>query len=148
MESADLVFEIASHSHPVEVSGGVPKAFLGSHVCHLSMSDVYDFTSNVVSFMGCFIENIWTVSTVILLCFKEKFIDEDRTKVIGVLVDDVKESICSWSLAKRVVPFAFEVLREQEGANIKGSGGLVRKRVIISDRSVWDWEVFIRGYMV
>ena len=89
MASADIVFEIASHGHPVEVSGGVLKAFLGSHACHLFVSNEEDFASNVVSFMGCFIGNIWTVSTVILPSFKKKSIDENPTRVAGVLADDV-----------------------------------------------------------
>ena len=58
MASADVVFEIASHAHPVEVSGGVPKAFLGSHVCHLFMGSAENFVSDVVFFMGCFKGNI------------------------------------------------------------------------------------------
>ena len=57
MALADVVFEIASHGHPVEVSRGVLKAFLGSHVCHLLMSDAKDFASDVVSFIDCFIGN-------------------------------------------------------------------------------------------
>ena len=73
--SADIVFEIASHRHPVEVSGGVLKAFLGSHVGHLFMGDAKDFTSDVVSFKGYFIGNIWIVSTVILPSFKMKSVN-------------------------------------------------------------------------
>ena len=52
--SADVVFEVASHGHTVEVSRGVLRAFLGSHVCHLFMSDAKNFASDVVSFMACF----------------------------------------------------------------------------------------------
>ena len=43
-----------------------------------------------------------------------------------------------------VVPFAFEMLRELKGTNIKGSGGLVREGVIIIDRGIRDREVFFR----
>ena len=71
----DVVFEIASHGPSVEVSGGVLKAFLCSHVCHLFMGDAKDFVSDVVSFMGCFIGTIWTVSTVILPSFKKKSVN-------------------------------------------------------------------------
>ena len=73
--SADIVFEIVSHGHPVEVSGGVLKAFLDSDVCHLFMCDAKNFASDVVVFMGCFIGNIWTVSTVILPSFKKKSVN-------------------------------------------------------------------------
>ena len=43
-----------------------------------------------------------------------------------------------------MVPFAFEVLSELKGTNIKGSGGLVRERVIIIDRGIGDRKVFIK----
>ena len=145
---AEVVFEIVSHSHPVEMSGGVLKAFLGSHVCHLFMSDAKDFASDIVSFMGCFIGNIWTVSTVILPSFKKKSINQNPTRMFGVLADNVKERICSCSFSEGVVPFAFEVLRELKGTNIEGSGGLVSERVIVIDRGVNDRKVFVRGYMV
>ena len=146
--SADIVFEIASHGHPVEVSGGVLKAFLGFNLCHLFMSDVKDFASDIISFMGCFIGNIWTVSTVILPSFKKQSIDENPTRVVGVLVDDVKERVCTCSLAKGVVPFAFEMLGELEGTNIESSGGLVWQMVIVINRGFRDRKVFIGGYMV
>ena len=121
MASADIVFEIASHSHSVDVSGGVLKAFLGSHVCHLFMSDAKDLASDVVSFTGRFIRNIWTVTTVILPSFKKKSIDENPTREVGVLADDVKERICSGSLSECMIPFPFGVLRELKGRNIEGS---------------------------
>ena len=73
--SADILFEIVSDSHLVEMSGGLLKAFLGSHVCHLFMSDAKDFASDVVSFIDCFIGNIWTVSTVILPSFKKESVN-------------------------------------------------------------------------
>ena len=69
MASTDIVFEIVSHCHPVEIVRGVIETFLGSHVCHLFVSNVKDFASDIVSFMGCFIEHIWTVSTVIFPLF-------------------------------------------------------------------------------
>ena len=76
MASANVVFEIVSHCHPVEVARGVFETFLDSHVCHLFVGNAKDFASDIVSFMGCFIGNIWTVSTVILPCFKTESIDE------------------------------------------------------------------------
>ena len=112
------------------------------------MGDVKNFASDVVSFMGCFIGNIWTVSTVILPSFKKNSIDENPTWVVGVLVDDDKERISSCSLAKGIVPFSLEVLRQLKGTNIKSSGGLVREGVIVINRGIRDRKVFIRGFMV
>ena len=142
--SANIVFEICSHCHPVEVARGVFETFLGSHVCHLFMGNAKNFASDVLSFVRCFIGNIWTVSTVILPSFKKKSVDENPTRMVGVLADDVKERIGGCSLSEGVVPFAFEVLSELKGANIKGSGGLVRERVIVIDRGIRDRKVFIR----
>ena len=68
--------------------------------------------------------------------------------MVRVLVDDVKERICSCSFSKGIVPFAFEVLRQLKGTNIESSGGLVREGVIVIDRGIRDRKVFIRGYMV
>ena len=104
--------------------------------------------SAVISFMGCFIGNIWTVSTVILSSSKKKSVNQDPTRMVGVLADDVKERICSCSFSEGVVPFAFEVLRELKGTNIEGSAGLVRERVIVIDKGVRDRKVFVWGYMV
>ena len=142
--SANLVFEICSHCHPVEVVRGVCQTFLGSHVCHLSMSNAKDFASDVIPFVGCIIGNIWTVSSVILPSFKKKSIDENPTRMVGVLADNVKERIGGCSLSQGVVQFAFEVLRELKGTNIKGSEGLVREGVMIIDRGIRDRKVFIR----
>ena len=64
--------------------------------------------------------------------------------MVGVLADDVKERIRGCSLSESVVPFAFEVLSELKGTNIKGSGGLVREGVIVIDRGIRDREVFVR----
>ena len=123
MASANIVLEICSHCHPVEVARGVFETFLGSHVCHLFMSNAKDFASDIVSFVGCFIGNIWRVSTVILPSFKKKSINENPTRMVGVLADDVKEGIGGCSLSQGVVPFAFEVLSELNGMNIKSSVG-------------------------
>ena len=71
--------------------------------------------------MGCFIGNIWTVSTVILPSFKKKSINNDPAGVVGVLADDIKERIRGRSFPETVVLFSFEVLGELEGTNIKGS---------------------------
>ena len=71
MASADIDLKLGSYSHPVEVSGDIFKAFLCSHVCHLFMGDAKNSASEIGSFMGCFIGNIWTVSTVILPSFKK-----------------------------------------------------------------------------
>ena len=108
------------------------------------MGNAQDFASDIVSFVGCFIGNIWTVSTVILPSFKKKSIDENPTRVVGVLSYDVKKRISGCSLSGSVVPFASEVLSELKGTNIKGSGGLVRERIIIIDRGIRDRKVFFR----
>ena len=73
--SAKVVFEIISHCHPVEVARGILETLLGSHVCHLFMGNAKDFAFDVISFVSCFIGNIWTVSTVILPSFKKKSIN-------------------------------------------------------------------------
>ena len=115
---------------------------------HWFVGNAKDSASDIVSFVGCFIGNICAVSTVILPSFKKKSIDENPTRMVGVLADDGKERICCCSLSEGVVTFAFEVLSELKGANIKGSGGLVRERVIVIDRGIRDREVFVRGYVV
>ena len=121
MASANEVFEIGSHYHLSEVARGVFETFLGSHGCHLFMGNAKDFAFDVVSFVGCFIGNIWTVSTVILPWFKKKSIDESPTRVVGVLAKYVKERIGGCCCSKGVVPFAFEVLSKLQCTNIKGS---------------------------
>ena len=112
------------------------------------MSNAKDCPSDIVSFVGCFIENIWTVSTVILPSFEKKSIDPNSTRMVGVLADDVKERIGGRSLSEGVVPFAFEMLSELKGTNIKGSGWLVRERGIVMDRGIRDGKVFIWFHMV
>ena len=112
------------------------------------MSHAKNFASDVISFVGCFIGNIWTVSTVILPSFKKKSIDKNSTGVVGILTDYVKERIGGCSFSEGVVLFAFEVLSELKVMNIKGPGGLVREGVIIIERGIRDREVFLRRYMV
>ena len=148
MASANIGFEIGSHCHPVEVARGVFETFLCSHVCHLFMGNAKNFASDIVSFVACFIGYIWTVTTVIRPSFTKYFIDENPTRVVGVLADYVKERIGGCSLPEGVVPFGFEVLSELKGMNIKGSGGLVRGRVIVIDRGIMDGKVFIWLHMV
>ena len=121
MTSADKVHEIVSHGHPVEVLGGVFEAFLCSHVCHLLVRNPDNFGPDVVSCIGCFIGNIWTVSTVILPSFKKKSINNDPAGVVGLLADNIKERIRGSRFPETSVRFAFEVLGELEGANIEGS---------------------------
>ena len=143
MASANIVFEIGSHCPPVEMARGVFETFLGSHVCHVFMVNEKDFACDVISFVSCFIGNIWTVLTVILPSFKKKSIDENSTRVVGVLADYIKERICGCRFSEGVVPVAFEVLRELKSRNITGSRGLVMERVIVIDRGIRDGKVFI-----
>ena len=84
--SANIVFEMVPHSHPVEVVGGVFEAFLCSHVCHLFVGNSDDFAPDVISFIGCFIGNIWTVSTVILPSFEKKSINNYPAGVVWFLL--------------------------------------------------------------
>ena len=77
-----------------------------------------------------------------------KSIDKHPTKVVRVLDDNVKERICSCSLSKGVVPFAFEMLRKLKDTNIECSAGLVWEWVIVIDIGVRDRKIFIRGFMV
>ena len=127
---------------------GVFEKFLGSHVCQLFVGNAKDFGSDIVSIVSYFMGKIWTVSTVILPSFKKESIDENSTKVLGVLADYVKDRIGGCSFSEGMVPFAFEVLSELKGTNLKGSRGFVRKRVIIIERGIRDRKVFIRRYMV
>ena len=108
------------------------------------MSYAKDFASDIVSFVGCFIGNRWTVSAVILPSFKKKSIAENPTRVVGVLADYVKERIGGCSFSEGVVPFAFGVLSELKGTNIKASRGLVREGFIVIDWGIRDWKVFSR----
>ena len=80
--------------------------------------------------------------------FKKKSIDENPTRVVGVLAEYVKEGIGGCSFSEGVVPLAFEVLSELKGTNIEGPRELVRERVIIIDRGIRDRKFFIRRYMV
>ena len=68
--------------------------------------------------------------------------------MVGVLVDDVKERICSCSFSKGIVSFAYQGLRELKGTNIMGCEGFVRQGVIIIDKDIGDRKVLARGYMV
>jgi len=56
--------------------------------------------------------------------------------MVGVLADDVIERIRGCGFSKAVRPLAFEVPGELKGTNIKGSGGLVRERVIVIARGI------------
>jgi len=117
--SANIVFEITSHRHPIEMFGGVFGAFVCSHVGHLFMGDSNDFAPDVGSFIGSLIDHLWTVSTVMLPSFKKKSVDENPTRMVGVLADDVIERIRGCGLSKAVIPLAFELLGELEGTNIR-----------------------------
>jgi len=68
----------------------------------------------------------------------KKSVNEYPTRMVGVLADDVIERIRGCGFSKALIPLAFEVLGELEGANIKGSGGLVRETVIVIDRGIRD----------
>jgi len=74
--SADIISKIVSHREPVEVSGGVLVTLLGSHVCHQFMGKENNFASYVVSLVGGFIRDIWTISVVILPSFDQNSVTE------------------------------------------------------------------------
>jgi len=59
--------------------------------------------------------------------------------MVGVLADNIKERIRGCGFSKAVISLAFAVLGELEGVNIKGSGWLVRERIIVIDRGIRDW---------
>ena len=101
-----MVFEIVLHGHPLEVFGGIFEAFLGTHVCHLFVDNSYNFAPDVVFCIGCFIGNIWTVSTVMFPSFKKKSINNDPAGVVGILADDIKERIRGSSFPETVIPFS------------------------------------------
>ena len=121
MISANIALEMVSHSHPADVLGDVFEALLCSHVCHVFVCNPDNFAHDVVSCIGCFMGNIWTVSTVILPSFKKKSINNFPAGVVCVFVDNIKKSIRGRSFDETVVPFSFEMLQELEGANIEGS---------------------------
>jgi len=102
------------------------------------MGDSNDFTPDVSSFIGCFIENIWTILTVILPSFKKKSVHKDPTGMVGVLADDVLERIRGCGFSQSVIPVAFEMLGELQGANITSSRGALGERVIVIDEGVRD----------
>ena len=86
---ADIVFEIISSCHPAEVARGIVKPFLGSHLWYVFMCNAKDLTTDIVSYVGCFMENIWRVSTVILPSFKNKSIKENPAGVVEFLADNI-----------------------------------------------------------
>ena len=139
MASADIVFEIASHREPIEVSGGVFVALRGSHVCHLFMGDLDNFGSYVVSLVCRFIRNIWTISIVIFPPFDQNSIIENPIRVVTVLADNFEEGIRLGSDSNAVVPLPFEVAGKLKGANIKCSGWFIREWILIVHRGVWSW---------
>ena len=77
---------------------------------HLFVGNPDNFAPDVVSFIGCFIENIWTVSTVILPSFKKKSINNDPAWVVGIVADNIIERIGGGSFPETIIPFPFEVL--------------------------------------
>jgi len=57
------------------------------------MGDSDDLAPDIGSFIGCFIGNTWTVSTVILPSLKKKSDNQNPIRMVEVLADDVKERI-------------------------------------------------------
>ena len=90
--------------------GGVFEAFVCSHVGHLFIGNSNDFAPHVGSFIGCFIGNIWTLSTVILPSFEKRSVTKDLTEMVGVVADNVIERIRGCGISKAVIPLALEVL--------------------------------------
>jgi len=58
--------------------------------------------------------------------------------MVGVLADYVIERIRGCGSSKAVIPLVFAVLGELQSPSNKGSGGLVRERVIVIDRGMRD----------
>jgi len=56
--SGNILFEITSHRHSIEMFRGVFEAFMHSHVGHLFMGNANDFAPDVGFFIGCFIGKI------------------------------------------------------------------------------------------
>ena len=97
------------------------------------------FAPEVGFFIGCFIENIWIFSTVILPSFKKRSGKKEPTGMVWVSAEGAIERIRGSGFLKAFIPLAFVVLGELEGTSIKGSGGLVRERVIVIDKGISDW---------
>ena len=74
------------------------------------MGDSNDLAPDVGSFLGSFMGNILTVSTVILPSFKKKSVNKDPTRMVGALADDVEERVGGGGFSKTVKPLAFNVL--------------------------------------
>jgi len=134
----NIVLEITSHRHLIEMFGGVFEAFVCSHIGYLCMGDLNDIDCDVGSFIDGFIGKITTVWTIIVSSLWKKSANKDPTRIVGVLADDVIERIKGCGISKAIIQRAFEVLGELEGANIMGAGGLVRERVIVIDRGIRD----------
>jgi len=137
--SANIVFQITSHRHPMGIFGRVSQAFVYSHMGHSFMGDLNDLAPGGASIIGCFIGVIWTVSTVIPPFFKKKSVNKDPTRMVGVLADNVIKRISGSGFSKAVILVAFQLLGELERANIEGSGGLDRERVIVINSGIRDW---------
>jgi len=105
--SANIVFGMTSHRHPIEMLGAVFEAFVCSHMGHLFMSYSNDFAPDIGFFIACFIGNRWRVSTVIHPASKKKSVNKDPTRMVGVLADNVKEGIRGGGFSKAVIPLAF-----------------------------------------
>ena len=110
MKSANTDFEITSQRRSIEMFGDVFEAFVCSHVGHLFMSHWNDFTPDVGRFIGLLIGNICTVLTVILPSFKKKSFNEDPTRMVGFLADNIKERIRGCGFSKAVIALASQVL--------------------------------------
>ena len=109
------------------------------------MGDLDNFGSYVVSLVCRFIRNIWTISIVIFPPFDQNSVIENPIRVVIVLADNFEEGIRLGSDSNAVVPLSFEVAGKLKGANIKGSGGLIREWILIVHRGIWSWEVFFIG---
>jgi len=138
MTLVNNVFQITSYGHPIEIFPGVCEALVCSHIGHGFMGDSHDFDSDIGFFIDCFIGNIWTVSTLMLPSFENKSIPKDPTRMVGAVADHVIERTRGLGFSNGVIPLAFEVFAELDGTNIKGSGVLVRDRVVVIDRGMRD----------
>jgi len=136
--SGKIVFEITADTHPIEIFGGVFEAIFSSDMGYSFIGDSNNCTPDVASFIGCFIGTLGTVSTVILPSSRKRFVNKNPTGMVDILTNDVIERIRGCGFLKAVIPLAFEVLEEGEDANIKGSRGLVRERIIGIDRGIRD----------
>jgi len=93
----------------MELCGDQLEALVCYQMGHPVMGDGKYFAPDIGLFIGGFLGNIWTVSTVILMSFKTKSVNQEPTRMLELLADKVIERIRDSAFAKAIIPLVFEV---------------------------------------